>query len=258
MKPDGGKAQICGYDVVGQEDKVREHISLTGQYAAVDEVLTGCENLRMICSLRHLPKESKKADELLAAFNLNDAANRLVSTYSGGMRRRLDLAMSLIGNPSVIFLDEPTTGLDPQSRLAMWEIVRSLADAGTTVFLTTQYLEEAEQLADYIAILNEGKIIAEGTPAELKQKMPQGIVEFSFYHKKDLKKTYGLMKEYQISKNEEMLTVSIVTDGSVEQLTDILNRLNHSDIQVSGFIQKLPTLEDVFLSLIGEKQEVAG
>jgi len=256
VKPDGGKAEICGNDVVRQVDKVREYISLTGQYAAVDEVLTGRENLHMICSLRHLSDGEQKTKELLEAFDLTDAAHRRVSTYSGGMRRRLDLAMSLVGNPAVIFLDEPTTGLDPRGRLAMWEIVKSLAAAGTTVFLTTQYLEEAEQLADHIAILNDGKIIAEGTADSLKKEIPNGIVELAFYRKTDMEQAHSLMEGYQISKNEAMLTVNIITDGSVNQLSDILNRLNQSGIQASGFIQKLPTLEDVFLSLIGEKQGV--
>ena len=255
LKPDGGKAEICGYDVVRQGMKVRKHISLTGQYAAVDEVLTGRENLRMIASLRHLPYGEQKADELLDSFNLLDAGNRRVSTYSGGMRRRLDLAMSLIGNPSIIFLDEPTTGLDPQSRLAMWKIVKSLADSGTTIFLTTQYLEEAEQLADQIAILNDGIIVAEGTPDALKKGMPNGTVELIFNSETDIEMAYSLLIGYQVNRNEEMLTINIITDGSVEQLSDILNRLNQSDVVVSSLTQKMPTLEDVFLALIEKKQE---
>jgi len=255
LKPDGGKAEICGYDVVRQGMKVRKHISLTGQYAAVDEVLTGRENLRMIASLRHLPYGEQKADELLDSFNLLDAGNRRVSTYSGGMRRRLDLAMSLMGSPSIIFLDEPTTGLDPQSRLAMWKIVKSLADSGTTIFLTTQYLEEAEQLADQIAILNDGIIVAEGTPDALKKGMPNGTVELIFNSETDIEMAYSLLIGYQVNRNEEMLTINIITDGSVEQLSDILNRLNQSDVVVSSLTQKMPTLEDVFLALIEKKQE---
>jgi len=254
MKPDNGNATICGFDTVRQSDKVREHISLTGQYAAVDELLTGRENLCMIGALRHLPDKNKRVDELLASFHLIDAANRQVSTYSGGMRRRLDLAMGLLGNPSVIFLDEPTTGLDPQSRLSMWKIIKSLADSGTTVFLTTQYLEEAEQLADHIAILHDGIIVAEGTPDKLKEKLSQGAVELTFYDVSEMEKAYGLLEKYQISRNEEMLSINIITDGSVKQLADILNLLNNAGISLSGFAQKLPTLEDVFLKLVGENE----
>lgn len=254
MKPDDGNATICGFDTVRQSDKVREHISLTGQYAAVDELLTGRENLCMIGALRHLPDKNKRVDELLASFHLIDAANRQVSTYSGGMRRRLDLAMGLLGNPSVIFLDEPTTGLDPQSRLSMWKIIKSLADSGTTVFLTTQYLEEAEQLADHIAILHDGIIVAEGTPDKLKEKLSQGTVELTFYDVSEMEKAYGLLEKYQISRNEEMLSINIITDGSVKQLADILNLLNNAGISLSGFAQKLPTLEDVFLKLVGENE----
>jgi len=255
IKPDGGKAEICGYDVVRQSMKVCEHISLTGQYAAVDEALTGRENLRMIGALHHLPDRNEKADELLEAFNLVDAGGRLVSTYSGGMRRRLDLAMSLLGNPAVIFLDEPTTGLDPQSRLAMWKTIKSLANAGTTVFLTTQYLEEAEQLADRIAILHDGVIVAEGTPGALKKRIPQGTIELTFYNEGEIEKACDLLKEYQVNKYMEMLTITIMTDGSVKQLTDILNHINNAGISVSGFTQKLPTLEEVFLKLVNDKEE---
>jgi len=254
MKPDDGNATICGFDTVRQSDKVREHISLTGQYAAVDELLTGRENLCMIGALRHLPDKNKRVDELLASFHLIDAANRQVSTYSGGMRRRLDLAMGLLGNPSVIFLDEPTTGLDPQSRLSMWKIIKSLADSGTTVFLTTQYLEEAEQLADHIAILHDGIIVAEGTPDKLKEKLSQGTLELTFYDVSEMEKAYELLEKYQISRNEEMLSINIITDGSVKQLADILTLLNNAGISLSVFAQKLPTLEDVFLKLVGENE----
>ncbi|MDI3311693.1 MAG: ATP-binding cassette domain-containing protein, partial [Thermoanaerobacterium sp.] len=172
LKPDKGSIEIYGYDVVRQPDKVREVISLTGQFTAVDEVLTGRENLQMIGELRHLPDASIRANKLLEQFDLLDAANRRVSTYSGGMRRRLDIAMSLIGDPPILFLDEPTTGLDPQSRITMWKIIKDLTKRGITVFLTTQYLEEADELADQIAILNEGRIVSSGTAAELKKMLP--------------------------------------------------------------------------------------
>lgn len=178
LKQDGGAATVNGFDVASKPDNVRQSISLTGQFAAVDEILTGRENLIMIAKLRHLKNPRQVTDDLLKRFGLTDAADRRVSTYSGGMRRRLDLAMSLVGKPQIIFLDEPTTGLDPEARIEVWKIVKELADGGTTVFLTTQYLEEAEQLADRIAILHEGKIIANGTLAELKKLFPPAKVEY--------------------------------------------------------------------------------
>jgi ABC-2 type transport system ATP-binding protein len=178
LKADAGTASVNGFDVAAQAADVRQSISLTGQFAAVDEVLSGRENLVLIARLRHLKDPGTSADSLLGRFGLSDAAARRVSTYSGGMRRRLDIAMSLIGNPPVIFLDEPTTGLDPQGRIEVWQAVRELAKLGTTVLLTTQYLDEAEQLADRIAILHEGRIIVNGTLAELKQLLPPAKVEY--------------------------------------------------------------------------------
>src|SRR5512147_590753 len=178
LKQDSGTATVNGFDVASKPGDVRQSISLTGQFAAVDEILTGRENLIMIARLRHLKDPRQVADELLNRFGLTDAADRRVSTYSGGMRRRLDIAMSLIGKPQVIFLDEPTTGLDPEARLEVWKTIKELADNGTTVFLTTQYLDEAEQLADRIAILHEGRIIANGTLAELKKLFPPAKVEY--------------------------------------------------------------------------------
>ena len=178
LKQDSGTATVNGFDVAAKPDYVRQSISLTGQFAAVDEILTGRENLIMIAKLRHLNNPRQIADDLLKRFGLTDAADRRVSTYSGGMRRRLDIAMSLIGKPQVIFLDEPTTGLDPEGRIEVWKIIKELADGGTTVFLTTQYLDEAEQLADRIAILHAGRIIANGTLAELKKLFPPAKVEY--------------------------------------------------------------------------------
>lgn len=198
LKPDGGIAVVNGFAVAAKPDYVRQSISLTGQFAAVDEILTGRENLIMIAKLRHLAYPQQVTDDLLKRFGLTDAAGRRVSTYSGGMRRRLDIAMSLVGKPQLIFLDEPTTGLDPEGRIEVWKVVKELADHGTTVFLTTQYLEEAEQLADRIAILHEGKIIAAGTLAELKKLFPPAKVEY---------------------------------------------------------IEKQPTLEEIFLAIIGKKEE---
>ncbi len=178
LKPDAGSASVQGFDVAGQAAEIRASISLTGQFAAVDDILSGRENLVMVAKLRHLDHPGQIADELLARFSLTEAATRKVAAYSGGMRRRLDLAMSLIGRPPVIFLDEPTTGLDPEARLEVWQAVKELAAAGTTVLLTTQYLDEAEQLADRIAILHQGKIIANGTLAELKRLLPPAEVEY--------------------------------------------------------------------------------
>jgi ABC-2 type transport system ATP-binding protein len=178
LKPDSGTASVCGFDTQSQSERVREQISLTGQFAAVDGILTGRENLVFVARLRAVPKPAEVADSLLQQFGLTDAANKRVDTYSGGMARRLDIAMSLVGTPPVIFLDEPTTGLDPEGRLEVWKTVKKLADDGTTILLTTQYLDEAEQLADKIAILHGGKIIANGTLDELKQLFPSAKVEY--------------------------------------------------------------------------------
>lgn len=221
MKSDSGKATINGFDVVRQGYYVRECISLTGQFTAVDEVLTGRENLNLIGQLKRLNNVKNKVNEWLTFFHLQDAADSKVSTYSGGMRRRLDIAMSLIGKPQIIFLDEPTTGLDPQNRIAMWDLVKELAAGGTTVFLTTQYLEEAEYLADYIAILHGGKILAEGTPQYLKTIMPQRGAQLNFQ--------------------------------SEEQASEAMALLNENGITIDSFEQKLPSLEEVFLALTDEK-----
>ncbi len=250
LRPDGGSATVCGYDVIRKPDKVRESISLTGQNAAVDNVLTGRENLRLIGKLRHLNDANKQADELLKRFDLMEAADRRVATYSGGMRRRLDLAMGLLGTPSVVFLDEPTTGLDPQSRIAMWDSIKSLGSSGITVLLTTQYLEEAEQLADQIAILNEGKIVAHGTAAELKKLLPVGHIELKFHNEKDLLRAYELLQDENASLDEQNQVLIVTTDGSIRHMTRILSRLE-SAVQVAEFSQKQPTLEDVFLTVIG-------
>lgn len=178
LRPDGGTAFVSGFDVMTSPDNVRQSISLTGQFTAIDEVLTGRENLRMIAKLRHLDNPEGIAKTLLERFGLTNAADRRAGTYSGGMKRRLDLAMSLVGKPSVVFLDEPTTGLDPEARLEVWDMIKELAKGGTTVFLTTQYLDEAEKLADRIAILHEGRIIADATLSELKKLFPPAKVEY--------------------------------------------------------------------------------
>lgn len=254
ISPDSGRAIISGYDVVDESDRVREEISLTGQFAAVDEALTGYDNLCLIGALRHLQDVNSTVDNLLEQFDLKKAAKRKVSTYSGGMRRRLDIAMSIIGNPAIIFLDEPTTGLDPQNRSAMWNIVKTLAKNGTTIFLTTQYLEEAEQLADRIAILNDGVIVAEGSPEELKQILPQGVIELTLGNQKDLNDLQNMLRDFVTKPDDGMLSLSVVTDGSIEQFTDVFTRIHKSNIKVFSFTQKLPTLEDAFYILIGEEQ----
>ena len=254
LRPDGGKAEICGYDVVKQAGQVRSQISLTGQNAAVDEMLTGRENLRIIGALRHLPNRNALADELLETFRLTDAANKQVTTYSGGMRRRLDIAMSMMGRSPVVFLDEPTTGLDPQNRLAMWEIVKSMADAGTTIFLTTQYLDEAEHLANHIAILHEGVIIADGTSNELKEKLPQGIIRLQFANEAEPAKARELLSGYKVRGCEDEFAIEVQTDGTAASFADVLNRLNRGDVDILKFAAKQPNLEDAFLTLIGERK----
>jgi len=250
-KADGGEATICGYNVFTQADDVRANISLTGQYAAVDEMLTGTENLELIASLKKVPNHKSIAQDLLDKVGLTDAGAKLAGEYSGGMRRRLDIAMSLVGNPKIIFLDEPTTGLDPQNRIAMWETVAKLAENGTTVLLTTQYLEEAEYLADRIAVLHNGTIIAEGTPDELKKLLPIGAIYLEFTHTEHKVQALTVLKDFTVTEGRK--TLEIATDGSIKQLSHILNTLNDNEIPVARFTQNQPSLEDAFLTLIGEK-----
>jgi ABC-type multidrug transport system, ATPase component len=255
-KSSGGKASICGYDCHAEQAKVKKSISLTGQYATVDGLLTGRENLILISKLKRIKDPVRKAEELLEKFNLTKSADKRSSTYSGGMRRRLDIAMSLIGNPKVIFLDEPTTGLDPQNRIAMWELVKEMANSGITIFLTTQYLEEAESLADDIAVLHDGKIVANGTADELKELLPKGMIRFTFASDNELSKAELELAEYPIvSKEVDDFCISILTEGRVDELTKILIKLKHANIQVSKLEQVTPTLEDAFLAIIGHKKE---
>ncbi|MBO1306855.1 ATP-binding cassette domain-containing protein [Enterococcus sp. 669A] len=253
MKADNGEARICNYDIQREAGEARKHFSLTGQFAATDEQLTGRSNLQIIGELNHLPNIGQRSEELLTLFRLTEAADKPVASYSGGMRRRLDIAMSMMSQPEIIFLDEPTTGLDPQNRAAMWQLVQSLSDAGTTIFLTTQYLEEAEALADRVAILNEGVIVSEGTVEELKEVLPQGVIEFSFQSNQDLLATKKLFASLQPSEDLEKLSLTVITDGTIDQLTQLFKQLDQTNIQVSSFTQKQPTLEEVFYKLIGEK-----
>ena len=254
IKADNGTVQIEGYNVFDNPQKVHEVISLTVQFSAVDECLTGKENLIIMGELRHLSKPEETADNLLEYFELAKASNRIVSTYSGGMKRKLDIAMSLIGNPKIIFLDEPTTGLDPQSRHSMWNIIRDLNKSGVTIFLTTQYLEEAEQLADIIGILDNGKIIAEGTPEELKAYLPQGEVQFTFENSEEFEKAILLMKDYKVSITPEEYSIIVFTDGKADTLSKIFYMLYTSEISIQNFKELAPTLEDVFLSMIEESE----
>lgn len=255
LKADDGTAVVNGDDVSQNAANVRRHISLTGQFAAVDDILTGRENLELIADLRHVSNSAATAKKLLQQFDLEDAADRRVLTYSGGMRRRLDIAMSLIGDPAIIFFDEPTTGLDPQSRNGMWETIKSLAEAGTTIFLTTQYLEEADQLADKIAILHKGKIVAEGTPQALKKLLPHGQVELKFTHHEQLAQAAKLLQHYKAVQADETLSLTVTTDGSVAQLTKLLGELERANIEVGEFAQKAPTLDDVFLKIVNDEKE---
>jgi ABC-2 type transport system ATP-binding protein len=251
LRADGGLIEVCGFDVAGQGGKVRESISLTGQFAAVDDILTGRENLIMIGKLRHLQDPRKEADRQLDAFGLTDAADKLLSAYSGGMRRRLDLAMSMIGNPKVVFLDEPTTGLDPQSRLSVWDKVREMSKSGVTVLLTTQHLEEADNLADRIAILHGGVIAAEGTAAELKKLAPLPKLALSFIEEDDMRLARETLVDYNTQ--TDGLTILVKTDGSVSQTADVLGQLERAGIPAT-FAQKPSTLEEAFLRIIGEEE----
>lgn len=257
LKQDGGTVEVEGHDVSKQPDDVRSVIGLTGQSAAVDEMLTGRENLVMMGQLYRLTKASAKAraEELLEQFDLVEAANRPLKTYSGGMRRRLDLAVSLIATPPIIFLDEPTTGLDPRSRIAMWDIINNLKKDGTTILLTTQYLEEADQLADNIVVIDGGKVIAEGTSKSLKAKIGNDRLEVTFATKKAFEEAKKHLSKTLTDSNEAELTVTTQikdTDTDVRATLDVLHR---SKLKVESMAVHKPTLDDVFLSLTGKQKE---
>ena len=250
-----GNAAVGGFDVANSPNKVRQHISLTGQFAAVDDILTARENLELIGDLRHETDSKQTAADLLKKFNLTDAADRRVATFSGGMRRRLDIAMSLIGSPSIIFLDEPTNGLDPEARNDMWQTIRTLAKNGTTVFLTTQYLDEADELADTIAVLHRGKIIAKGTANELKQLVPSGLVKFTFHDEKQLARAISLLGDgYEITERDD-LTLAVATGGSASKIAEVFIRLRDANLEPTDFSQQIPTLDDVFFKLTSNKKE---
>jgi ABC-2 type transport system ATP-binding protein len=248
---DGGEVRVAGHDVAREPDAVRAAIGVTGQFSAVDNLLTGEENLLLMADLRHLGKREgrQRVAALLAQFDLVDAARKPLATYSGGMRRRLDLAMTLVGNPHIIFLDEPTTGLDPRSRHTMWQIIRDLVAGGVTIFLTTQYLEEADRLADRIAVLDQGKLIAEGTAAELKRLVPGGHIRLQFADARGLEsaaRTLGAL-----SRDDDALTLQVASDGGVRSLRALLDQLDDASIEVDGLSIHTPDLDDVFLALTG-------
>ncbi|MFE6923704.1 ATP-binding cassette domain-containing protein [Nocardia sp. NPDC057663] len=256
---DGGEITVGGHDVVHDREGVRELIGVTGQFAAVDELLTGRENLHMMGDLNHLPRRDTRslATELLERFDLVEAADKPASTYSGGMTRRLDLAMTLVGNPRVIFLDEPTTGLDPRSRRAIWDIIRGLVDdLGVTVFLTTQYLEEADQLADRIAVLDHGRIVAEGTAAELKRLIPGGHIRIDFADQTALAAAqYALGSAARVLDGGDGLTLAVPSDGGVRSLRAVLDLLDAEKIEAGGISVHTPNLDDVFLTLTGRSAQ---
>jgi len=252
---DDGVATISGFDVAKHPDKVRKSISLTGQFAAVDDILTGRENLELIADLRHTSNSADIAADLLEKFGLTDAADRRAQTYSGGMRRRLDIAMSLIGNPPIIFLDEPTTGLDPEARNDMWQTIEALAASGTTIFLTTQYLEEADELADTIALLHEGKIVASGSAHELKKLVPGGLVELTFHDEKQLHGAIDILKKHFRVTAGENLTLIVEIGEGAKNLADLFIQLRDAHIEPVDFSQKLPTLDDVFFKVTRNKKE---
>jgi ABC-2 type transport system ATP-binding protein len=249
IEADGGSATVAGFDVNHDAGDVRKSIGVTGQFSAVDELLTGRENLRLMADLGHLPaaESGRRVGDLLTRFDLVDAAGRRASTYSGGMKRRLDLAMTLVNRPTLIFLDEPTNGLDPRSRRELWQIVRELVADGVTIFLTTQYLEEADELADRVGVLDGGRLVAEGTPAELKRLLPGGRVELTFASPDALAAAHVSFPEAKV--NDEALSLGVAYDGSLGSLRRVMARLDEG--VATGFDVRTPDLDDVFLALTG-------
>ncbi|MEU5760395.1 ATP-binding cassette domain-containing protein [Nocardia sp. NPDC047648] len=251
LKADGGTARVAGHDIATEPKAVRAAIGVTGQFAAVDDLLTGEENLWLMADLHHLrAAEGKRVvAELLERFDLVESARKPASTYSGGMRRKLDLAMTLVTKPAIVFLDEPTTGLDPRSRRTMWEIVRELTDGGVTIFLTTQYLEEADQLADRIAVLDQGRIVGQGTPEELKRRVPGSHIRLRFTDVTALDAAARILPG--ATRDDEALTLRVAGDGGTKSLRDLLDRLAEHSIDADEVSVHTPDLDDVFLSLTG-------
>jgi ABC-2 type transport system ATP-binding protein len=255
---DGGRVEVGGHDLDRDPDAVRAAIGVTGQFSAVDRFLTGEENLVLMADLRHLGKVEgrRRAAELLDRFDLGEAARKPVSTWSGGMQRRLDLAMTLVGNPRIIFLDEPTAGLDPRSRRTMWQVIRDLVYSGVTIFLTTQYLEEADRLADRIAVLDRARLVAEGTPSELKRLVPGGHIRLEFAGTGELEKAARTFRG--ASRDDESLALLVPSDGGVGSLRRLLDELEEASIDVDGLSVRTPDLDDVFLSLTGHPDSPKG
>jgi ABC-2 type transport system ATP-binding protein len=248
---DGGGAEVAGHDVAKDPDGVRAAIGVTGQFSAVDRFLTPEENLRLMADLRHLGREAgrRRTAELLEQFDLVDASRKPVSTMSGGMQRKLDLAMTLVGDPRIIFLDEPTAGLDPRSRRTMWQAIRDLVAGGVTIFLTTQYLEEADRLADRVAVLDHGKLVAEGTPSQLKRLVPGGHIRLEFADSATFEK--AALTFPGASRDEDALALLVPSDGGAGSLRTVLDELDAASIDVDGLSVRTPDLDDVFLSLTG-------
>ncbi|NUR71469.1 MAG: ATP-binding cassette domain-containing protein [Hamadaea sp.] len=258
LTPDAGKVLVAGHDVATETRAVRAAIGVTGQFASVDDLLTGEENLLLMADLLHLPKAEGRriAGRLLGRLDLAEAAGRPAASYSGGMRRKLDLAMTLVGRPRIIFLDEPTTGLDPRSRRTMWEIIQELVADGMTVFLTTQYLEEADQLADRVAVLDQGRLVAEGTAGELKRRMPGSHVRLRFADRYELDVAAQVLRES--TRDDEHLTLRMPGDGGVRSLRTLIDRLDAHSIEVEELSVHTPDLDDVFLALTGHDNKKAG
>jgi ABC-2 type transport system ATP-binding protein len=257
ISADSGEIRVAGHDPAADPDAVRAAIGLTGQYSAVDKYLTGEENLLLMADLRRIGRAAgrKRAAELLEQFDLTEAARKPTMTYSGGMRRRLDLAMTLVGDPRIIFLDEPTTGLDPRSRRTMWQIVRELVATGVTIFLTTQYLEEADELASHIALLDHGRLIAEGTAAELKRRVPGGHVVLRFADESGISSAIRVL--HSGTSDFDALTLQLPSDGSIASLRTLLARLDDSAIAIEELSVHTPDLDDVFLTLTGRSAQEA-
>jgi ABC-2 type transport system ATP-binding protein len=258
LKPTSGTARVLGYDVAKDPEKIRPLIGLAGQYAAVDPTLSGYENLFMMGRLNHLTRKhvARRADELLAQFDLTDAAHRMASTYSGGMRRRLDLAASLVANPPLLYLDEPTTGLDPQSRVDLWAAIERLVEGGTTVLLTTQYLEEADRLAKHLVVLDRGRVIAEGSPEQLKAQMGTTVLELTFGTVDDATKGGELVRDLSIAPLiVEGTNVGVTVNSGPAAAADALRRLDAAHLILSGLALREPSLDDVFLTLTGHRAE---